>query len=353
MQATYGADLLKNGNAIIKHAARRGPAGRRRAGARHGAAARPGDPEGVVVGINPQTGDVTTIATQGQPAGTNGKPRISAVRSRPGHRPVPDQREHGQAVHAGGGAREREIHPQLRDLGAADQDDLGPGMRRAARRDQRRGRRGRLRSACESGLAQSVNTVYAQLAVDVGLDKVKALAAKAGVPTAFDEPKTAADPTGFHYGFDGTPGTACPVFPSQSLGIAVSPADLATGYSTLVNGGHLPPAALHHRRARRCQRAARHQGHARCSCRRSRPASGSSAPRSSQQVVQAHARQVVTDGTAQPTLGQLPFTLTDIVGKTGTTEKENNAWFVGCRPTLCLAVWMGYPTSTRTGNRTR
>jgi membrane peptidoglycan carboxypeptidase len=31
-----------------------------------------------------------------------------------------------------------------------------------------------------------------------------------------------------------------------------------------------------------------------------------------------------------------------VFGKTGTTNDETDAWFVGCTPKLCIATWMGY-----------
>jgi penicillin-binding protein 1A len=36
-------------------------------------------------------------------------------------------------------------------------------------------------------------------------------------------------------------------------------------------------------------------------------------------------------------------------GKTGTTENQQDAWFVGYTPTLSTAVWMGYTTNPKTG----
>lgn len=345
VQKDFGPDLLENGNAIVKT-----PLDEDLQGAAEQALATvlhsPGDPEGAVVGINPQTGDVTTIATQGEPAVAGGapgyqrfgtdiatdQPRVSGSTVKPftlaaalqGGKYTLNSSIYGppkKSIAAPGCAE---------PLDAVNAEDGEGGT-----------------FSLQSGLAQSVNTVYAQLAVDVGLDKVKALAGKAGIPTAFDKKKTAANPTGFSYGFDGAPGTPCLVYPSQSLGVEVTPVNLATGYSTLVNGGTFHPQ--------------RYVTDVRIGVSGPRDTKGTSVqlpalPPSqrvisasvSQQVVQAM-RQVVTNGTGQPTLGQLPYALTDLVGKTGTTAGENNAWFVGCRPTLCLAVWMGYPFEYKDG----
>ena len=38
---------------------------------------------------------------------------------------------------------------------------------------------------------------------------------------------------------------------------------------------------------------------------------------------------------------------TDIAGKTGTTDNSANAWFIGYTPNLTTAVWMGYPNGFR------
>lgn len=38
-------------------------------------------------------------------------------------------------------------------------------------------------------------------------------------------------------------------------------------------------------------------------------------------------------------------------GKTGTTNKFTDAWFIGFSPSLCAGVWVGYDTKTTLGNR--
>src|SRR5262249_4424265 len=48
----------------------------------------------------------------------------------------------------------------------------------------------------------------------------------------------------------------------------------------------------------------------------------------------------VRDGTAARTLGNFPR---PIAGKTGTTDKNVDAWFVGFSPQITTAVWMGDP----------
>ena len=53
-------------------------------------------------------------------------------------------------------------------------------------------------------------------------------------------------------------------------------------------------------------------------------------------------RGVITSGTGHNAAIGRPA-----AGKTGTTEKNNDAWFVGYTPDLAAAVWMGYPNGTK------
>ena len=51
-------------------------------------------------------------------------------------------------------------------------------------------------------------------------------------------------------------------------------------------------------------------------------------------------KHVLSDGTASETLGNFPR---PAAGKTGTTDHNQDAWFVGFTPQLTAAVWMGNP----------
>jgi membrane peptidoglycan carboxypeptidase len=53
-------------------------------------------------------------------------------------------------------------------------------------------------------------------------------------------------------------------------------------------------------------------------------------------------RQVVLDGTG--TLAQFGH---EVAGKTGTTQNNTDAWFIGYTPQLTTAVWMGYTQGAR------
>jgi penicillin-binding protein 1A len=55
---------------------------------------------------------------------------------------------------------------------------------------------------------------------------------------------------------------------------------------------------------------------------------------------------VVQRGTAKQALS-LSWPL---AGKTGTTNKFTDAWFIGFSPSLCAGVWIGYDTKVTMGN---
>ena len=297
-----------------------------------------GDPEAVVVGINPKTGDVTTVATQGEPAkdGKSAGYHRGDLDIATQQYPVSGSTVKPVTLAAALTSGKYTLNSGM--YGPPEETYKAPGCAdgfdvKNAESDE--GGYFSLRNA----LAQSVNTIYAPLAINVGLSKVKAMGTAMGIPTAFDLPKTTNNPTGFDYGFDGAPGTTCPVYPSQSLGVSVSPLDLDTAYSTIEDGGTYRPQRLITQVQVGASGPKANDGTV-----ISIPSLAPSKRAMSQTVatnVMSAMRDVVTDGTAQPTLGNLPFELTDLIGKTGTTEGENNAWFVGCRPTLCLAVWMG------------
>ena len=48
-------------------------------------------------------------------------------------------------------------------------------------------------------------------------------------------------------------------------------------------------------------------------------------------------REVVLNGTASK-LKDLPF---NVIGKTGTSQKNRDAWFIGCAKDLVVGVWVG------------
>ena len=163
-----------------------------------------------------------------------------------------------------------------------------------------------------TALIQSINTVYGPLAVELGLKNVVRLMRAAGVtvdPLAKDG--------------NGKP------FPSQALGVQVSPLGEAVGYGTLVNHGvhHGPRSVLRVRSGADGDLFAAPE----------HPPGNRAMPRRVADEVASAMQGVVESGTG--TRARQPF---PVYGKTGTTDDFTNAWFTGCSRTLCIAVWMGY-----------
>ncbi|HVU72150.1 MAG TPA: transglycosylase domain-containing protein [Mycobacteriales bacterium] len=166
-----------------------------------------------------------------------------------------------------------------------------------------------------AALSLSINTVYAPLAADIGLPKVRSYGVSAGIPKA-------------DYSGKG----ACPVYPSNALGVETSPADLATAYATLADHG-----TRHDRHY--FTTAVTKAGDTVLDTTKDDPGTKTKiTPEVADEVVSAM-RSVVKYGTGVGAQGGAPH---DLFGKTGTTDNFFDAWFVGCDPTLCLVTWMGY-----------
>lgn len=60
-------------------------------------------------------------------------------------------------------------------------------------------------------------------------------------------------------------------------------------------------------------------------------------------------QEVARSGTAAK--AQATLKRPDLFGKTGTTNDSIDTWFVGYQPTLTAAVWMGYDTPKKLGDR--
>ena len=172
-------------------------------------------------------------------------------------------------------------------------------------------------------LADSINTVYVPLAIQVGRARIKDLMLSAGVkapPPSRDNP---------------VPFSAA--FASFGLGATaeVTPLSLVNGYATLANHGvHVSP---------------RFVTEVRTGADGTNPGTvQSTTPVTAKRVLEADIadqvdaamRDVVTYGTG--TAAAQPF---PVFGKTGTTDHATNAWFIGCAQApqnICLGVWMGY-----------
>ena len=159
----------------------------------------------------------------------------------------------------------------------------------------------------QTAMSQSINTVAARLANDVGTGNVAAAAKRLGINS--------------HIQLD----------PSMALGaVEVSPLEMAQAYAPFSNGGFLA------------------KGYG---IQRIRTASGkilydhSVEKNARQQVIGSPAlqymnqmmRQVVSSGTG--TRAKVPGF--DLAGKTGTTSDYRDAWFVGYTGGFVTAVWVG------------
>lgn len=164
----------------------------------------------------------------------------------------------------------------------------------------------------DRALAISANGAFARLALDIGPSRVTQAASALGVTADI----------GAH--------------PSVALGgvdEGVSPLEMASAYGTLAAGGvHVAPTVVT----------------------RVETADGRLlwAPELERRValdgVVAYLATralegVVTDGT-----GRLAAIDRPAAGKTGTSQRNRDAWFVGFTPELSAAVWIGHPEATRT-----
>ncbi|MDX6229590.1 MAG: hypothetical protein QOI76_2980, partial [Frankiales bacterium] len=169
----------------------------------------------------------------------------------------------------------------------------------------------------DTALAQSVNTIYVPLAKQVGPSNVAVIAHNAGIPQSISLSDNGVTSDRIALG----------VYP-------VHPIDQAVGYGSLCNGGRtVSPFLVRSVKNRKGDSIYNVQ------------------PKASQRIRQEVAsdttyamQQVVTSGTGKAAaLGGRP-----VAGKTGTTQNNTNAWFIGCtgpaknNGQLVTAVWVGH-----------
>jgi penicillin-binding protein 1A len=151
----------------------------------------------------------------------------------------------------------------------------------------------------------SVNTVYAQLVMDVGPDKAVAMAQRLGITS--------------------------PLAPNPSAVLGtndVSPLEMASAYGTLANGGIRVDPTFVLRVTKADGTVIYNHSHA-----ESRVLSASIAS-----TVVGVLQQVVARGTGRAAQLDRPM-----AGKTGTAENWHDAWFLGFTPDLVTSVWVGFP----------
>jgi len=156
----------------------------------------------------------------------------------------------------------------------------------------------------------SDNTVFAQLAADIGFSKLDAMAHAMGITSKL-------------FGN-----------PSEVIGglkVGVSALQMADAYATIANGGyHIPPTVI--------SKVVYPDG----------KVVRFGTPQRTQVFTAAEAyaaiqvlKGVITSGTGTAANYGCPA-----AGKTGTTSNYTDAWFVGFTPKLSTAVWVGYPNAT-------
>lgn len=156
----------------------------------------------------------------------------------------------------------------------------------------------------------SDNSVFAQLALDVGPDNVADMAHELGIKTQLDG------------------------YPAETLGgltIGVSPLEMTGAYSTIANGGvRRDPTAI--------EKVVFPNGDV------DRP--GRSKPVRVLSEAEAYEVTRILHGNITGGTGTGAYTgCSGQAGKTGTTDNQVDAWFVGYQPNLAAATWVGYPES--------
>ncbi|MGH2708572.1 MAG: transglycosylase domain-containing protein, partial [Actinomycetota bacterium] len=180
----------------------------------------------------------------------------------------------------------------------------------------------------EQATINSVNTVYAQMVLDVGPGNVVDVAKRMGIPgpewmparsgckAAKEECRTEIEPV-----------------PSLALGAEeVTPLEMASAFSTLAASGN-------YREPKLVSRVVSEAGEV--------LESGPSLPTQAMEPAVADTaskilQQVITRGTGKRADIGRPA-----AGKTGTAQDFRNAWFIGYTPDLSTAVWMGYRDRNR------
>jgi len=163
----------------------------------------------------------------------------------------------------------------------------------------------------ESATWNSINVVFAQLDLDVGSENVTHTAHQMGIEAPLE---------------------SVPAEAIGGLAVGVTPLEMADGYATLANGGvHHDPTAI--KRVEfpdgKVDEADNEAGDRVLT------------PGQAYDVTQI-LKGVITQGTGA---GYTSIGCAGEAGKTGTSEDESDAWFVGYTPMYSTAVWVGHPQS--------
>jgi penicillin-binding protein 1A len=160
-----------------------------------------------------------------------------------------------------------------------------------------------------TGTLKSDNTVYAQLILDLGPKAVRETAYKMGIKTHLD------------------------AYPAEGLGglkLGVSPLEMANAYATLASGGwRNEPEAI--------TKVEFPDG----------KTDDIGKPKRTRAFTDGETYEVtkILQRNVQAGTGTRASFGCPAAGKTGTTDKFNDAWFVGYTPTLATSTWVGHPNA--------
>ena len=159
-------------------------------------------------------------------------------------------------------------------------------------------------------LTRSRNPVAVEIGMAEGIDTIAALAHALGIRTPIAP------------------------YPSSAIGAsAVRPLDLVAAYAAFDNDGSSDHAALH-------QSTSASRRDASC-IRRKAPVRDSVLDPRVAFIVRDMMRDVVSRGTATSVRRYVPDRI-EVAGKTGTTNNDTDAWFVGMTPEIVAGVWVGF-----------
>ncbi|HEX6022781.1 MAG TPA: transglycosylase domain-containing protein [Solirubrobacter sp.] len=164
-----------------------------------------------------------------------------------------------------------------------------------------------------SATLKSDNSVYAQLTSDLGPDMVKDTARKMGIKSKLNG------------------------FCAESLGgleNGVSPLEMANAYATIVNGGY-------RNRPRVIRKITTREGPVKLPRRWRVHRTKAFADGVTYEAVKILQQNIQSGTGGRANIG------CPAGGKTGTTDKNIDAWFVGFTPRLATAVWVGFPGSAK------
>jgi penicillin-binding protein 1A len=161
----------------------------------------------------------------------------------------------------------------------------------------------RLRAA----LMHSINPVFAQLILKTGADRVVATAKAMGITTKI---------------------TPVPAVALGGMAEGVTPLEMASAYGTLADGGmHAAPTSI-----------LKVSDKAGTVLFEAKPVSKKAVDPAIAYLTTDIMKGVITSGTGTAASIGRPA-----AGKTGTTQNNGDAWFVGFTPDLVASVWVGYP----------